>query len=145
MIVFLPKNIHFKIWFYPLWPYLVSVTSISNIGTRQLTLYRLFLIKCVLLDVITHSIEHPWTVKQLTFDLPCDVISDPEVNEINLPSTVFTATRARYNQTPTGRGVVSTLPFVKFRPSMLDLESPGRSLQKCNVLSSMNKTTKKKN
>ena len=34
-----------------------------------------------LLDVITHSIEDPWTVKKLNFDLTCDVISDLEVNE----------------------------------------------------------------
>ena len=50
---------------------------------------RLRHLKFVLLDVITHSIEHPETVKHLTFDLTCDVISDPEVNEISFPSTDF--------------------------------------------------------
>ena len=35
-------------------------------------------------------VEHPWTVKQLTFDLICDVINDPEVNEISFPLTIFT-------------------------------------------------------
>ena len=73
----------------PLWPDVISVASFSNIGTRQLTLYRLCSIKFVLLDVITHSIEHPWTVKYLTFDLTCDVISDSEANEISFPSTDF--------------------------------------------------------
>ena len=107
---------------------LVLVTSIGNICTRQLTLYGWFSLKCVSLDVIAHSIEHPWTVKHFTFDLTCDVISDHKVNEISISSIVFTglskavwilwiclvvpeirggaknsppATRSRYNQTPT--------------------------------------------
>ena len=81
-----PIKIGFMCWplvTCPLWPDLIWVTSISNMGTRQLTLYRLFLIKFVLLDVITHSIDLKYL---LTFDLTCDVISDPEVNEISLPS-----------------------------------------------------------
>ena len=45
--------------------------------------------KMRLSDVIKHSIESPSTVKHLTFDLTCDVLSDPEANEISLPSTDF--------------------------------------------------------
>ena len=120
-------------WWPDLWPDLVlPVTSNSNISTRQLTPYRWFSTKCVFLGVIAHSLEDPWTVKHFIFDLTCDVIGDPEVNEIWFPSTNLTGlsnavwilrirpvvseirggaknspppTRSRYKQTPPGRGL----------------------------------------
>ena len=48
------------IWWPDLWPDLVlSVTSNSNICTRQLTPYRWFSIKCALLEVIALPLLHP--------------------------------------------------------------------------------------
>ena len=79
------------LWWPDLWPDLVwSVTSNSNICTWQLTPYRWFWTKCVLLGVIALSLEAPWTVKHFIFDLTCDVIGDPEVNEIWFPLTNLT-------------------------------------------------------
>ena len=57
---------------WPLWPDLISVNTVSSTCTRQLTLYRWFSMKCVLLDVITHSIEHQWLVNGETFSLWSD-------------------------------------------------------------------------
>ena len=125
-------------WWPDQWPDLVlSVTSNSNICTRRLTPYRWFSIKCVLLDVIAHSLEDPWPAKHFIFDLTCDVIVDIQVNDIGFPSTnlrglsnavcilrirpvvleireglkIAPPTRSRYIQTPPGRGLRMT-----FRP-----------------------------
>ena len=47
--------------------------------------------KCVLLDAM-YNVFHRTSVKgeTFTFNLTYDVVSDPEVNEIGFPSTVFT-------------------------------------------------------
>ena len=93
-----------KIWFMcwplvtcPRWPDLIPVTSISNIGTKKLTLYRLFSIKRVLHDAITHSIEHPWKVRHLTFDLTCDVISNSRSMKLVFPRQFNRAIERRLN------------------------------------------------
>ena len=108
------------------WPDLVlSVTSSSNTCTRQLTPCRWFSTKCVLLDVIAHSLEDLWPAKHFIFDLTCDVneIGFPSTNLTGLSNTVWIlricpvvsekrgglkiapTTRSRYKQTPPGRGL----------------------------------------
>ena len=37
-----------------------------------------------------HSLEDRWPAKHFIFDLTCDVIGDPEVNEIGVPSRNLT-------------------------------------------------------
>ena len=98
-------------WSPDLWPDLaLSVTSNSIICTRQLTPYRWFLTKCVLLGVIAHSLEleDPWTVKHFIFDLTCDVIGDPEVSEIRFSSTNL-------------RGLSNAFWFLRIRPVVSDI------------------------
>ena len=101
-------------WWPDLWPdLLLSVTSNSIMCTSQLTSYRCFSTKCVLLGVIAHTLEDPWTVKHFIFDLTFDVIGELEVNEIRLPSTYL-------------RGLSNAVCILRIRPVVSEIRGWGQ-------------------